>query len=155
MNNANQSMTHANSTCYFVEAVELLISEVENNGGASLWANLRALETKSAAVYLNCKQTGYSVGNNKYSNLIQQWYSLTHQQKVDQLLFSILDLSIRHETVTGTYPCLGLWLDSSTGTLYVDPITHVEELATAMNLGATNGELAIWDLALAREIRLN
>lgn len=143
-------MTYANN---FSTAISALVTEIDNNGGASVWSTVRDLETQPLA--LNTRTTGYSVGNNRYSNVITQWHALTPQQKEDQLMIAVLDLSIRYELTVGFYPCIGVWLDTNDNRLYVDPITHVENLAEAMNLGASNGELAIWDISLSREIRLS
>jgi hypothetical protein len=40
-----------------------------------------------------------------------------------------------------------------TGTLYVEPVTLVLNLATALNTAASTNELAIWDNTMQREIR--
>lgn len=141
--------------CNLTSAIEALVAVVDNEGGASVWATVRDLETTALVDVLNTRTTGYSVGNNKYSVVITQWHACSPQQKLDQLLIAVLDLSIRYELINGSYPCIGVWLDTNDNRLYVDPITHVEVLADAMNLGAANGELAIWDISLAREIRLH
>lgn len=139
----------------FVANFRTLLQEIITKGGASVWANFDKLSELEIDVVLNNISTGYSVGNNNYSSIVTGWNCLSDEQKFEQLIASCLDTSIRYETNFGVFPCLGFWLDENTSRLYVDPIVNVEKLADAMNLGASNGELAIWDIALAREIRLH
>lgn len=51
-------------------------------------------------------------------------------------------------------PYAGWWTDSETGKVYVDECTHLEHREAALALAASRGELAIWDVANAAEIRV-
>lgn len=48
----------------------------------------------------------------------------------------------------------GVWLDHQTGVLHLDVSDHVADLADALSLAASRGELAIWDIANLREVRV-
>lgn len=48
---------------------------------------------------------------------------------------------------------VGWWLDEDDGAVYVDLSTVVASEVEAVALGASRGELAVWDLGGAREIR--
>ena len=47
--------------------------------------------------------------------------------------------------------CLGSWVDG--GLVYLDVSANLANLADALDLAQRTGELAIWDVAAAREIR--
>lgn len=49
---------------------------------------------------------------------------------------------------------VGVWTDSITGVTYIDPVTHVSDYDSAVELGRDNGELAIWDAFKSEEIYL-
>lgn len=49
---------------------------------------------------------------------------------------------------------VGVWTDTITGVTYVDPVTHVSDYDSAVELGRDNGELAIWDAFKSEEIYL-
>lgn len=51
-------------------------------------------------------------------------------------------------------PLVGVWTDSITGVTYIDPVTHVSDYDSAVELGRDNGELAIWDAFKSEEIYL-
>lgn len=138
----------------FVANFRSLVQEIDANGGASVWTNFDKLNELPITEVLNKVSTGYSVGNNNYSSIITDWNCLSKEQRFEQLIAACLDTSIRYEINNSEFPCLGFWLDTNTARVYVDPITHVEVLADAMNLGSANGELAIWDISLGREIKL-
>jgi hypothetical protein len=48
----------------------------------------------------------------------------------------------------------GSWLDMETGLLHIDAVDIVEDRYAAYGLAAERRELAIWDVANGREIRL-
>ena len=48
----------------------------------------------------------------------------------------------------------GKWTDTETGNVFWDKVTHVAALDQAIEMGRSIGELAIWDLGNAQEIRL-
>jgi len=56
--------------------------------------------------------------------------------------------------VYGIGPLVGVWTDPDTGICYVDPVTHVSDYETAVNLGREYGELAIWDAFKGEEVYL-
>jgi hypothetical protein len=47
----------------------------------------------------------------------------------------------------------GVWTDSDTGWIYVDICRNVADLYTALALASSRGELAVWDVASAKEVR--
>lgn len=49
---------------------------------------------------------------------------------------------------------LGSWIDTETGTVWIDASEHYTDRTEAMRVAAERGELAIWDIANAEEIRL-
>lgn len=54
----------------------------------------------------------------------------------------------------GTTNYLGWWRDSETGLVHLDGVNHFNTLAWAEKVGRDRGEIAIYDIANAREIRL-
>lgn len=47
----------------------------------------------------------------------------------------------------------GIWTDSESGLVYVDISRNVADLYSALAIAASRGELAIWDVASAKEVR--
>lgn len=48
----------------------------------------------------------------------------------------------------------GLWTDQWTNDKFIDRVVYLEDLEEAMELGRHHKELAIWDIANNKEIRL-
>lgn len=48
----------------------------------------------------------------------------------------------------------GVWVDSQTGKVYFDGVTHMQTEQYAVQLGHQRGEIAVWDIANGREIRV-
>lgn len=48
----------------------------------------------------------------------------------------------------------GIWKDSETGLTYVDICRNVTDLYTALAIAENRGEIAIWDVASAKEVRV-
>lgn len=49
---------------------------------------------------------------------------------------------------------LGTWIDTDTDTVYFDVSEHFTDRTEAMRVARLRGELAIWDIANGKEIRL-
>lgn len=49
---------------------------------------------------------------------------------------------------------VGWWVDTETGVTHLDSVAHADTLALALVLGASAGELAVWDIAAGAEIRI-
>lgn len=49
---------------------------------------------------------------------------------------------------------VGVWTDSRTGRVYIDPVTHVSDRQSAIELGLSRAEMAIWDVRESKEIVL-
>ncbi len=49
---------------------------------------------------------------------------------------------------------IGWWKDTETGRVYVDATDRVSTLRDALALGQIRGEIAVWDIANAKEIRV-
>ena len=49
---------------------------------------------------------------------------------------------------------IGSWTDTETGKVYLDHVEHYWDERIALNLAAVRGEIAIWDVANSKEIRL-
>lgn len=47
----------------------------------------------------------------------------------------------------------GIWTDPETGKTYIDISRNVADLYTALAIADARGELAIWDVASAKEVR--
>lgn len=60
-----------------------------------------------------------------------------------------------HWTLLNGEPGLyaGIWKDSETGLTYVDISRNVADLYTALAIASSRGEIAIWDVASAKEVR--
>lgn len=48
----------------------------------------------------------------------------------------------------------GIWTDTDTGDVYLDISRNVTDLYTALAIAEARGELAIWDVASAKEVRV-
>lgn len=48
----------------------------------------------------------------------------------------------------------GVWRDNLTDTQYIDRVVYTEDLDYAIELGKSHEQLAIWDIANNKEIRL-
>lgn len=49
---------------------------------------------------------------------------------------------------------IGSWLDTETGTVWIDASEHYTDRAEALAVAADRGELAIWDIAANEEVRV-
>jgi hypothetical protein len=50
---------------------------------------------------------------------------------------------------------IGVWYDRESNTTFIDKTVHLTNLSEALALGRTLGQLAIWDCAKGKEIRIN
>lgn len=57
----------------------------------------------------------------------------------------------------GTHPAryYGIWEDDETGKVYIDAVQHVVTRGVAVQVGRDRGEIAVWDIANAADIRCN
>lgn len=92
------------------------------------------------------KKTGYVVGG-RIPELVISWNT-----KVTAVADMIFDHFLAHHTAVVTAECVGWWLHR--GNIHVDVNDHVEDISTALALGKSRGELAIWDIANECEIIL-
>lgn len=106
-------------------AIDTLTASIDATGGGSYWFGESPLR-------------GYSVGNNEYAI----------QTDRDGLKAAIARMWERSQSLGCNG--VGVWLDAETGTIYVDPITHLIPLEDALALAAKNWELAIWDIGNAQ-----
>lgn len=127
-----------------------ILAEIRTNNGVTAYHTpLALLDDCTSKLKLNTHKTGYAVGDNNHSQTIDK-LGEHNNEALAQLGVAIYDLWESKPSAQ----CVGFWLDSNTNTLYVDAVDVVENLAEAMNLGASRNELAIWDISMAREIRL-
>jgi len=49
----------------------------------------------------------------------------------------------------------GVWTDSEDGKVYFDAVSHFRTLQASLFVGRQRGEIAIWDIANGKEIRVN
>jgi len=114
-----------------------LIDRAELDGGG----------TVSTVPGLLIPSAGYVVGNPRHT------LTLTQADRDDVLgTFDRIETWLHHAaTITGY---VGSWIDTDTGTLYLDVVDILPERVAAENLGRERGELAIYCLHRAEEIRL-
>lgn len=86
--------------------------------------------------------TGYFVGGVVPSLVIRNAREGFHYEIIRQFVLDAPDGSM-----------VGFWFDGDTGTCYVDVVDHVITEEFAKGVGRARGELAVWDIANAREIR--
>lgn len=48
----------------------------------------------------------------------------------------------------------GVWVDSDTGKIYFDAVTHMNYKSYALSVARSRGEIAVWDIANSKEIRV-
>jgi hypothetical protein len=125
-------------------------SSIKTTGGASVWMKPLDIVNELQPLNMNGDVHGYCVGDNRISIVIPE-YNASSPDALAKLSIACYDLWERGANVEA----VGFWLDTNTNRLYVDSITLVPELGTALNMAAHRGELAIWDNDLKREIRLN
>lgn len=51
-------------------------------------------------------------------------------------------------------PWYGVWVDQETGKIYLDVVTHMGIESLALELARARNELAIWDIANGKEVRV-
>jgi hypothetical protein len=122
-------------------AIETAIKET---GGCTVYNSIKEI-LNGTPVDLTPRH-GYCVGDNRCSVTVENYH---------EFCFLSQPLIALRKNTGGTETAVGFWIDSNTGTLYVDKVTVVSTLADALNEAAARGELAIWDMDLGREIRLN
>lgn len=67
---------------------------------------------------------------------------------------TLLDYAGRNVSIlTSGDKVLGAWVDTETGTTYLDVVTIVDDKAKALELAVEHGEIAIYDLTTQTEIR--
>lgn len=64
-----------------------------------------------------------------------------------------LSVALDDQAVGGSY-YYGVWVDSDTGKVYFDAVTHMNYEEYAVALGMHRGEIAIWDIAAGQEVRV-
>lgn len=128
--------------------LHVILQELNNNGGATVYNSpLDVLNGKPMSI--NTRTSGYCVGDNRCSQIIPK-LSETESEAIVQLTIAIAELWDRRLLCN----TIGFWKDSASGAVYVDAVDVVDNVAEAMNLGASRSELAVWDIGLKREIRL-
>lgn len=55
---------------------------------------------------------------------------------------------------SATAPYVGWWVDEETGKIHIDAVDWFQEESAAVAVGRVRGEIAIWDVANEREIRI-
>ena len=86
--------------------------------------------------------TGYFVGGVVPSLVIRKAREGFHYEIIREFVLDAPDGSM-----------VGFWFDGDTGACYVDVVDHVILEEFAKSVGRARGELAIWDVANAEEIR--
>lgn len=130
--------------------LQAIVNSIRETGGASVWMSPLDIVNDVNELVINGNTPGYCVGDNRISVIMPE-FDATSSTAYAKIAIAVLDLWERSASVQS----VGFWLDTNTNRLYVDSITLVPVLATALNLAAISGELAIWDNDLKREIRLN
>lgn len=128
--------------------LQTLLTELNTNGGVSVFNEPLSILADYGDLNLNTASFGYVVGNNNHSQVFE--YKTGQVRSLTELACAIYELWATNPTTQA----VGLWLDKVSNRVYVDAIEVVDDLAPAMNLGASRGELAIWDISMKREIRL-
>lgn len=85
---------------------------------------------------------GYFVGG-RYPSLILEDVAEIHREKVAEFV---------NTTPAADY--YGVWTDRETGKVYIDAVDHYREAEYALRIAAERNEIAVWDIANARELRL-
>jgi hypothetical protein len=125
------ALSHRNLILEATAATMYERSRANGGGTFRLSANGRLTELRPAE--------GYAVG------LTGGW---TGEADYDALLGALYDLE-RAGRLPGTF---GTWM--SEGRLYVDPVSIVDDLDSAIGVGMANGQEAIYSFGAERDIRL-
>ena len=104
-------------------------------------------EGYSVDVHGNVPTDGYMVGGETPSLILKQGVRgryLTTDAWLDQ----------EWDVLTQPGYFAGIWTDTDTGDVYVDISRNVTDLYAALAIAEARGELAIWDVASAKEVRV-
>lgn len=111
---------------------DALLDGARANGGATVACGPYSVPT-----------SGYVVGDPAYG---ESWPGIPTRAEVLRWTLA------RADVVSGRY--VGSWVDADTGRTYLDVADIVADRADALALAVQRGELAIWDLQHACEIRV-
>lgn len=90
---------------------------------------------------------GYMVGGEVDSLVIDEMKNYTPYLTMDAWLVKHWDLLNK----PGYYA--GIWRDLDTNLIYVDISRNIADLYMALAIASSRGEIAIWDVASAKEVR--
>lgn len=131
-----------------MKSLHTILQQLNENGGCTVYNTPLEILADKVPLNINTREYGYCVGDNRCSQIVN--LDTDESKATVQLAIAIAELwdkRILCKTV-------GFWRDSASNRVYVDAVDVVETAAEAMNLGASRGELAVWDISMAREIRL-
>lgn len=69
---------------------------------------------------------------------------------VDRMSPSMIEAFVHH----GTVRYVGWWTDAETGKVWLDAVEWIPTLSGAASIARNRGEIAFWDIANDREIRV-
>lgn len=113
------------------------LTAVEETGGFT--ASINGGELPKTGYFVSDPKFGEVVPNDKW-NL--QWNPA----------FAYLEEKEAELNLQGRY--FGAWLDNDTGEIYLDVNRHVDSKEDALTIAKWNNQLAIFDIAAGKEIRL-
>jgi len=105
-----------------------MVHETFVNGGSTLWYD--GIE----------RTTGYVVGDNTNPLIPGGGGGMALGR------YQVLE-ALDRARPSSAYDGVGSWIDEETSLVYLDNVTHMENLGFALELARLNGELAIYDLA--------
>lgn len=88
---------------------------------------------------------GYVVGGEVPGLVLKPWHPAPYLS-IDQWLAEHWDRLENGRTAS-------IWTDSETGITYVDISRNVTDLYSALAIASARGEIAVWDVASAKEVR--
>ena len=116
---------------------------------------LRLSSRQIAAQLVEAVANGTGATIDPWGNVPTEGYVVGLEGIVDPALHSIDVPNWVYRMIQihpGVY--FGVWQDSETGKVYYDAVEIYEDLQEALRAGHSRGEIAIWDLANAVEIRV-
>lgn len=103
---------------------------------------------------------GFTINPRRREGWVTKGFAVSVNPERAHLVFGQVDSLVLHTYVNDNWDLLsqdgkmfGGWVDTDTGTTYLDVVTILDSKEEALSLAVQHGELAIYDLGSGQEIR--
>lgn len=130
------------TTLTVTATADVLADDIRRTGGG----------TRSAVAGVPAPTTGYMVSLKGNERVFPRYSRLT-EAELEMITRLYVETHRAWLAIPGNY--VGGWVDTDTDELYLDVSVNISDVQYALATAAYNGQLAIWDVAGVREIRLD